>query len=98
MTSKQEATIEFTGIGDNDQQPYQKVDVVKLCRIGSNYAISFYQLDYNALANALSVNSKIKPEQTKLMSGAKIVMDAATFQILRNEVNTLNQNLTADKN
>lgn len=81
--------IQFKGIGDNDQVIYQKADVVKACRVGANFAIGFYQVDYQAIVNSLAGLSTIKPDETKLMPVSKIVLDPAAFQKLRAELNEI---------
>jgi len=81
--------IEFKGIGDNDQIKYEKADICKAGRLGASYAISFYQIDYQALANSLSGSSSLKPENSKLIPVAKIVLDQEAFLRLRTEINTL---------
>lgn len=86
-------TIEFKGLGDNDQVKYEKADMVKAGRIGGNFAISFFQMDYQALVNALTGTSSINPADTKLLPVAKVVLDADGFNRLRNEVNTLWENV-----
>lgn len=86
---QKEQSINFTGIGDNDQVPYSKIDVIKSCRVGTNFAISFYQIDYHALANSLNKISNIEPSKTKLMPLSKVVMDRQTFDRLRKELDEL---------
>lgn len=89
--------ISYTNIGVNDQLPYTKVDVLKATRLNNNFAISFYQLDYQALAFSLTDLSKIPPEDIKPMPVAKIVMDYSLFKQLIKELNDLNEKLEKGK-
>jgi hypothetical protein len=83
--------INFTDIGVNDQIPYTKIDLLKVARVNNNFAMSFYQLDYQAVATSLSGVSKVSPETIKPMPVAKIVMDYPVFQQLLKELNGLNE-------
>ncbi len=87
----QAKVIGFTDIGVNDQIPYTKIDLLKVARVNNNFAMSFYQLDYQALAVSLSGASKISPESIKPMPVAKLVMDYPVFQQLLKELNGLNE-------
>jgi hypothetical protein len=84
-----EKRVAFLDIGDADNLPYQKVDITKASRIGENYVISFYQVDYQAMVNALTERSKRKPEDVKPMPVIKVVMDRRTFDGLLKELNDL---------
>lgn len=88
-----EKDIQFAGIGDNDGIEYHKADAIKMCRLGSNYALSFYQIDYNAIVNAITKRSKIEPNDTKLIPVGKIVMDEKGFLALKEEIQTLEKNI-----
>jgi hypothetical protein len=77
------ASFEIKGIGDRDGIPYTKVDTAKVCRIGLNFAFSFYQMDYNAFVNALGSGKGV--DNTMLMPVAKIVMDPEGFLRFKEE-------------
>lgn len=94
---KTEKPLAFKGIGDNDQLHYEKADVFKTCRIDDNFAISFYQLDYQAVVNALSGTSSLKPEETKLIPISKVVMNFSVFKKLIEELQVL-QKKVGDEN
>lgn len=81
--------LEVKGIGDDDRVVYSKADAMKACRIGLSFAFSFYQFDYNALANAASGTSTLKPDQVKLLPVAKIVMDPEGFVRFKAELDQL---------
>lgn len=83
--------ITFKDIGVNDQMPYTKVDVQKATRINNNFAISFYQLDYQALAFSVTGISNIKPDTIKPMPVAKVVMDYPVFKQFLKELNDLSE-------
>ncbi len=84
--------IVFSNVGVNDQMPYMKVDIAKATRLTSNFAISFYQIDYHAVALSITGQSPLKPEETKLMPVSKVVMDIETFNRLLEELNQLKEN------
>jgi hypothetical protein len=77
--------FEIQNLGDDDRLPYAKVDGVKACRVGSNIAFSFYQFDYNALANAMAGTSKVPLSDMKLIPVAKVVLDLEGFARFRTE-------------
>jgi hypothetical protein len=87
MTEKK--PILFKEIGVNDQFPYTKIDISKAVRLGDNFAVSFYQIDYQAIANVLNGQSKHSLDDIKLMPIVKVVMNKEMFNQLRDEVNTL---------
>jgi hypothetical protein len=81
--------IQFQNIGVNDQLPYAKADLVKASRVSDSYALSFYQLDYQALASSIVAGSALKPEQVKPIPVAKVVMNQGGFDSLLNELKQL---------
>jgi len=83
--------VQFAKVGENDQMPYVKIDISKSCRVGGNFAISFYQIDYQALALALNNQSSLKPGENMLIPVSKIVMDFTVFNQLREELNKLHE-------
>jgi len=84
-------------IGLNDQMPYTKVDVFKAIRLNDNFAISCYQLDYQALAYSISNMGKNPPEDIKPMPVAKIVMDYVVFKQLIKELNDLSEKIEKEE-
>ncbi len=89
--------IQFTEVGINDKVPYIKTDVSKACRVGDNFAISFYQMDYQALAYVVTNQSSLKQEEIKLMPVAKVVMNYEMFIQLRNEINVIFEQFEKEK-
>lgn len=83
--------ITFKNIGVNDQMLYTKVDVLKATRVNNNFAFSFYQFDYQALALSISGQSGLSPDKILPMPVAKVVMDYPVFQQLLKELNNLNE-------
>ena len=69
-------SIIIENIGENDKIPYIKADLVNVCRMGSEYAFSFYQFDYQSIA-IVSKNGKNTPSadefKDRLIPVAKIV-------------------------
>jgi hypothetical protein len=92
LTGGKMAEISLKNVGINDQLPYTKIDVLKATRLNNNFAVSFYQLDYQALAFALTGESKINPEEISPIPVAKVVMDYPAFQQLVKELTTLKEN------
>lgn len=83
--------VEFSvkDIGNNDQIAYTKIDFAKACQVGGNYAFSFYQLDYNAVANAAMGRSDLKLDDIKPIPVAKIVMNEDGLRQLLAEIKDL---------
>jgi hypothetical protein len=89
-------SLAIPNVGANDQVPYTKADLVKACRISGNFALSFYQLDYQALANAFAPGGKqIAADQVHPMPVAKIVLDQDGFKALVNEIHSLQRVIEA---
>lgn len=91
-------TIHFKNIGDEDNKEYIKVDMVKACRLGNNIALSFYQLDYQGMVNAMAGVSKMSPDEVKPMVISKLVMDYETFNRVKDEFDNLHTNMMQNKN
>lgn len=91
--------IVFTNVGENDHLPYAKADIIKVCRISDNFAVSFYQLDYQAMAMNLAnpdlVTSGLKKplDNNALISVGKIVMDLQAFQQFYGELTQIKETL-----
>jgi hypothetical protein len=70
--------------------PYHKADVFQACRIDHTFALSCYQMDYQALA-ILNLkpdgSSPSGPSPARLVS--RIAMDEESFRRLRDEVNRI---------
>jgi hypothetical protein len=79
-------SITFSHIGDNDQIEYMKVDFVKACRFKDDFAVSFYQLDYQGVVSALDGSSELNPEDVKPMPICKVVMNYETFKQMTAEM------------
>ena len=89
-----EAQVFFTNVGINDHLPYSKADIVKVSRVSDNFSISFYQIDYQAMATRLNLPGPIVsasapiPQDGKelLIPVGKIVLDNSGFQQLLSEI------------
>lgn len=88
-TKQGSVRFKVQGLGDNDHLQYAKADAVKACRVGTNFAFSFYQIDYNALVNAASGVSKLKVDEIPPIPVAKVVMDPEAFSRFRIEFDSL---------
>ncbi len=88
-THSEERSIQIVNLGINDQLPYAKVDLCKAARVSDNYALSFYQIDYQALAYSVTPGSTIKPEQLKPIPVAKLVMNLDALKLVMRELQQL---------
>ncbi|EQA47328.1 hypothetical protein LEP1GSC050_1809 [Leptospira broomii serovar Hurstbridge str. 5399] len=98
MAEKNQGMIQLTHIGDNEKVEYQKADLIKLCRIGEEYVVSFYQFDYQSLANVMSKkNAPLDANEFEdnLIPLSKIVMNSLTFKQLKTEIDNLNEAMGA---
>lgn len=100
VPTPQEASAElsFTGVGDNDQVIYTKADFCKICRLNESFSVAFYQMDYSAIANAITGKSTLKPSDTKLMPVSKIVFDRRGFNQFLTEVARFAKMVGGEKN
>jgi hypothetical protein len=71
--------ISFTNVGKKDHLPYAKADIVKVSRVSDNVSLSFYQLDYQAMAVTLAAKGIDKDHSDLLIPVGKIVIDKQTF-------------------
>jgi len=85
QTPAQDKPLEFAKIGNDDGMPYAKADFTKLCRINKSFALSFYQMDYQALVNALTGQSDEKPGTQQLLPVSKVVFDEDAFRQFKAE-------------
>lgn len=89
-----EKLINFNKAGENDGLEYSKSDIVKLCRINDNYAFSFYQYDYQAFSTKLAKNANENTDYSdSLIPVGKIVLSKATYDILKAEMQKLDENI-----
>jgi hypothetical protein len=68
--------------------PYQRADFFQACRIDSTFAVSCFQMDYQAVA----VWSMATPEPSELPMArlvARLAMDEQSFRRLRDELNRI---------
>ncbi len=86
--------ITFKGTGDNDGVPYKAADITKACRLGDSVAISFYQLDYQAVVNQLISTQEYEASQ-HLIPACKVVLPLRAFQQMFNELSNLAEQLVA---
>jgi len=94
MTDKKEKQIHFTDVGANDHLPYPKAEIVKTCRVSDNFAFSFYQIDYQAMAFEVSKGKGSKGQFNNfLVPVGKVVIDKATFMQFYKEISTLKETI-----
>lgn len=77
--------IAFGKIGDDDHLPYATANLVKACVVGDSVALSFYQMDFLAVANRAGGLSDVDYSRM-LIPVAKIVMGPAGFAEFRAEM------------
>jgi hypothetical protein len=94
---QKEKLFEFKKLGDKDGIPYTKVDMAKVCRLNKTFAISFYQVDYQALANFLMHISSVTEDQIKEIPVSKVAMDLETFENLLNQMNEIQTKIRQEK-
>lgn len=103
--SAKEIKVTFKDVGVNDRLPYSKADLVKISRLSNNYSLSFYQLDYQAIAvqsqNATTPDSgQITPPKVAseyLIPVGKIVLDNTGFKQLLTEIEQIQKAINDDK-
>lgn len=103
--STQETQIMFSNVGKNDHLPYSKADIIKVSRVSENISISFYQLDYQAMAVNLSMPTPIvssgKLPTTDgsefLMPIGKIILDKNGFKQLIKEIEQIKKLMADEK-
>lgn len=103
--STKELKVIFKDVGSNDHMPYLKADIIKISRISNNFSLSFYQIDYQALAvrgknlNIDDSSNNIESEDYSkyLIAVGKIVLDESGFGQLINEVDQLKKMLSNQK-
>ena len=91
MANNEGQQVVFTNIGVNDHLPYSKADITKVSRVSDNYSISFYQIDYQAMAVKMTIpdflsSANTKPSNEFLIPVGKIVLDSNGFQQLYKEI------------
>lgn len=104
MSAKQIKVI-FKNVGIDDHLPYSKADLVKISRITNNYSLSFYQLDYQAMAVRAQNASTPDPDKDtipdfgneNLIPVGKIVFDEGGFKQLLAEIEQIQKTLSNDK-
>lgn len=104
MSSK-EIKVTFKDIGVKDRLPYSKADLVKVSRLSNNYSLSFYQLDYHAIAMLSQNTTTPDSGQTTqpnvgseyLIPVGKIVLDSAGFKQLLTEIEQIQKATVDDK-
>lgn len=84
-----EVSFRIENLGSGDRVPYVKADLVQACRIGYNYALSFYQMDYQDAINsskAAESRGDSGSVHALTMPVAKVVLDRDGFKILLREI------------
>ncbi|MGK4000255.1 hypothetical protein [Sorangium sp. So ce1024] len=88
-SASKEAEFRIENLGTGDRLPYAKADLSRACRLGQNYALSFYQIDYqDAINNNREAESRgdVDPVPAITMPVAKVVLDKDGFKFLLREV------------
>lgn len=66
---------------------YQKVDQVRVCRLGNDFAVTFYQLDYQKAVDQVQPNdANTAPRELDVLPLTRVVMDEQGFKILLAQV------------
>ena len=83
--------LEMTDVDPIDGMPYSKVDEVKACKIANVFGISFYQLNYQAIAE---FPRKAEPTASRVANPvAKIVLNRRAFEKLAKMVAQMSTDL-----
>ena len=70
-----------------DPMPYSKADLVSCARVGNEFAVSFYQLDYNLVAQSMENDSEQESGiETQPILVSRIVMSKKAFSDLRDKL------------
>jgi hypothetical protein len=82
----------------SDKHPYVKADFFQVANVGTDYAISCFQLDYQALALAQE-ERKSRPDDQRMLTVeavgvARLVLDVEAFKRLRDELNGIYDKVT----
>lgn len=66
-----------------DMTPYSKADVIRACRLSNDFAVSFYQVNYQLLVDQFANTSQKEEPQTEQVPLAilvgRVVMNRSTF-------------------
>ena len=66
-----------------DAFPYSKADVARVCRLDEDFAVSFYQINYQFLVDQIVHEGKSKnPPEVMTIPVAKVVMNRRTYSRL----------------
>jgi len=100
MATTKEQMVIFNNVGNNDHIPYSKVDVVKVSRMSDNFAFSFYQIDYQAMANKVvsseTVEEGIVDNSDLLMPVGKMVLDRPAFLQFYSEIAQIKESIDVE--
>ena len=93
-----EKQVTFKNVGVNDHIPYSKAEISKVCRISENFALSFYQIDYQAMALKMSAPNLLNQnsESNHLIPVGKIVLDRAAFMQFYAEITEIKNAVEAE--
>lgn len=100
MAKTHDKEFKFNKIGTNDHIPYSKAELTKMGRVGNNYSLSFYQLDYLAMAQPTAADNGEKKsfdDNALLIPVGKIVLDRVGFDQLCTEINQIKAAIDAEK-
>jgi hypothetical protein len=81
--------------------PYQKVDFAKAGRLGNDYVVTFFQVDYQQVIEAFEKSKasgvSLSSEQSfEPIPVARLVLDKDGFDRVLNELQLLKNNVLAD--
>lgn len=103
MADNKGKQVVFTNVGENDHLPYSKADITKVSRVSDSYSLSFYQIDYQAMAMKMALpellsSSTSNSSKELLISVGKIVLDKNGFQQLLDEMTQIKQKIEQEGN
>lgn len=93
----QNSTITFELGGANEKIKYSKFDISKAGRLGNNYYISFYQIDYQPITTMIAKKKDVRTiQEITPLPVTKLTTDLEGFYRLKKEINSLYDNLKVD--
>ena len=98
MAAPNDQDVVLLEIPLDSKLPYLKIDKTQACRVNEDFAVSFYQTDYQALASA-AMNGRVsstEPLRNGMMLASRIVLNREAFTELFRELTRV-ANLTGIK-
>lgn len=97
--AEKEKTIELKTSQMDSEISYQKIDHIRASRLGNNFSVSFYQLNYQQIADELDLSKGSNDIiQTNLISIGKFVMNEESFRELGSRVQEILKKYEEGKN